>query len=142
MKNLILVFAASALISLNVTAQTSKNVPTNVKTAFSKKFTKATDVKWGKEGKTEWEAEFKMDGKAYSANYDLKAEWIETEYAITANEIPAAVKTTIDKNYAGYKMKESEISETAKGKVYEFELVKGKSKVEVAFDMNGKLIKK
>lgn len=142
MKNLILVIAASALISLNVTAQTSKNVPASVKTAFSQKFAKATDVKWGKEGKTEWEAEFKMDGKAYSANYDLKGEWLETEYAITANEIPAAVKTAIDKDYAGYKMKESEISETAKGKVYEFELVKGKNKVEIAFDMNGKIIKK
>jgi len=142
MKNLILVIAASALISLNVTAQTSKNVPKNVKTAFSQKFAKATDVKWGKEGKTEWEAEFKMDGKAYSANYDLKGEWLETEYAITVNEIPAAVKTAIDKDYAGYKMKESEISETAKGKVYEFELVKGKNKVEIAFDMNGKIIKK
>lgn len=142
MKNLILVIAASALISLNVTAQTSKNVPKNVKTAFSQKFAKATDVKWGKEGKTEWEAEFKMDGKAYSANYDLKGEWLETEYAITVNEIPAAVKTAIDKDYAGYKMKESEISETAKGKVYEFELVKGKNKVEIAFDLNGKLIKK
>ncbi len=35
MKNLILVIAASALISLNVSAQTSKNVPVNVKTAFS-----------------------------------------------------------------------------------------------------------
>ena len=142
MKNLILVIAASALISLNVSAQTSKNVPVNVKTAFSQKFAKATDVKWDKEGKTEWEAEFKLDGKSYSANYDLKGEWLETEYAITANEIPAAVKTTIDKDYAGYKMNESEISETAKGKVYEFELVKGKSKVEVAFDINGKLIKK
>lgn len=142
MKNLILVIAASALISLNVTAQTSKNVPKNVKTAFSQKFAKATDVKWGKEGKTEWEAEFEMDGKEYSANYDLKGNWLETEYAISASEIPAAVKTTIDKDYAGYQMKESEISETAKGKVYEFELAKGIKKIEVAFDLNGKLIKK
>ncbi len=142
MKNLILVIAASAFISLSVSAQTSKNVPAPVKTAFSQKFTKATDVKWGKEGKTEWEAEFKLDGKLYSANFDTKGSWLETEYAITATEIPAVVKTTIDKDYAGYKMKESEISETAKGKVYEFEFIKGKNKVEVAFDMNGKKIRK
>lgn len=140
MKNLILVIVASAFISLSVSAQ--KNVPAPVKTAFSQKFTKATDVKWSKEGKTEWEAEFKMNGKAYSANFDTKGAWIETEYAITATEIPATVKTTIDKDYAGYRMKESEISETAKGKVYEFELIKGTNKVEVAFDMNGKKIKK
>ncbi len=142
MKNLILVIAVSALISLNLSAHTNENVPATVKTAFSQKFATATDVKWGKESETEWEVEFKLDGKSYSANYDLKGEWLETEYAITANEIPAAIKTIVDKEYAGYKIKESEISETAKGKVYELEMVKGKKKVEVAFDMNGKLIKK
>lgn len=141
MKNLILVIAASALICLNVSAQTSKNVPVSVKAAFSQKFAKATDVKWGKEGKTEWEAEFKMNGKAYSANFDNKGAWMETENAITASEIPAAVKITIDKDYAGYKMKVSEISETAKGKVYEFEFVKGKVSKEVALDINGKIVK-
>ena len=142
MKNLILVIVASAFISLNVNAQTNKNVPTSVKTAFSQKFANATDVKWGKEGKTEWEAEFKLNGKPYSANYDLKGVWLETEYAINASEIPAAVKASIDKKYAGYKVKVSEISETKKGKLYEFELVKGKTKVEAAFDINGKIIKK
>jgi hypothetical protein len=142
MKKLILGIAAMAMLSFSAVAQPVKNVPAKVKTAFSQKFSKATDVKWGKEGKTEWEAEFKLDGKAYSANFDTKGAWLETEYAITASEIPAVVKTTIDKDYAGYKMKESEISETTKGKVYEFELIKGKNKVEVAFDMNGKKIRK
>jgi len=141
MKNLILVIAASALISLNVTAQTSKNVPANVKTAFSQKFTKATDVKWGKEGKAEWEAEFKMDGKSYSANYDLKGEWLETEYAITAKEIPSVVKTVINKDYSAYKMKGSDVSETPKGKVYEITFIKGTKSMEVVFDTTGKIVK-
>jgi hypothetical protein len=141
MKNLILVIAATALISLNVSAQKSKDVPASVKATFSQKFSKATDVKWGKEGKTEWEAEFKLDGKAHSANFDLKGAWIESEYAITASEIPAAVKTVIDKDYAGYKMKVSEVSETTKGKVYEFTFVKEKVKKDVALDVNGKAVK-
>jgi len=141
MKNLILVIAASALISLNVSAQTSKNVPANVKTAFSQKFTKATDVKWGKEGKTEWEAEFKLDGKAYSANFDTKGAWLETEYAITASEIPAVVKTVISKDYSAYKMKGSDVSETPKGKVYEVTFVKEKKSMEVVFDTTGKIVK-
>ncbi|MFA5047145.1 MAG: PepSY-like domain-containing protein, partial [Paludibacter sp.] len=110
MKNLILVIAASAFISLSVSAQ--KNVPAPVKTAFSHKFVKATDVKWGKEGKTAWEAEFKLDGKSYSANFDSKGFWLETEYSITTSEIPAAVKTTINKEYALYKIKGTDVSET------------------------------
>ena len=140
MKNLILVIAATAFISLSVSAQ--KNVPATVKTAFSQKFAKATDVKWGKEGKTEWEAEFKMDGKSYSANFDLKGVWTETEYKIAENEIPAAIKTVIQKEYASSKFKAAEVSETPKGKIVEVTFIKGKKTVEVCFDENAKVLKK
>jgi len=141
MKNLILVIAASAFISLSVSAQSGKNVPALVKTAFSQKFVKTTDVKWGREGKTEWEAEFKLDGKSYSANFDTKGNWAETEYSITASEIPAAVKATINKEYSSYKIKGTDVSETPKGKIVEVIFVKGKKKVEVVFDENGKVTK-
>ena len=140
MKNFILVIAATAFISLSVSAQ--KNVPSSVKTAFSQKFTKATDVKWGKEGKTEWEAEFKLDGKSYSANFDTKGNWAETEYSITTSEIPVAVKTTINKDYAAYKIKGTDISETPKGKVYEITFIRGTKSMEVVFDENAKVLKK
>ena len=139
MKNLILVIAASAFISLSVSAQ--KNVPALVKTAFSQKFVKATDVKWDKEGKTEWEAEFKLDGKSYSANFDTKGNWAETEYSITTSEIPVVVKTVINKDYSAYKIKGSDISETPKGKVYEITFIKGTKSMEVVFDEKGKVIK-
>ena len=141
MKKLILGIATMAMLSLTAVAQPVKNVPVKVKTAFSQKFTKATDVKWGKEGKTEWEAEFKLDGKSYSANFDYQGAWKETEYAITASEIPAAVKTVINKDYAAYKMKGTDVSETPKGKVYEVTFVKEKKSMEVVFDPNGKIVK-
>ena len=123
-------------------AQKSKDVPANVTAAFAKKFPKASGVKWGKEGDKEWEAEFKMDGREYSANFDNAGTWMETEYEITAKEIPAAVKATLDKESAGYKIKESEISESKDGKVYEFVLEKGKTGIELAIDPNGKVVKK
>lgn len=140
MKNLFLVIALSAIFTLNACAQ--KNVPANVKTAFNQKFPTATNVKWGKENSKEWEAEFKMDNKEYSANYDNNGSWIETEYVITTNEIPEEVKTAIDKDYVGYNIALSEVSETVTGKVYEFELKKGTKKIEVAFDPYGKVINK
>ena len=92
--------------------------------------------------KAKWEAEFKLNGKTYSANYSTKGEWLETEYAVAVTEIPAEVKSAIAKNFPGYQIKESEISETATTKVYEFELVKGITKKEVALDSSGKIIKK
>ena len=142
MKNLFLVIAVTAILSLNACGQTSKDVPANIKTAFSQKFPDATNVKWDNENEKEWEAEFKMDGKEYSANFDINATWMETEYEISETEIPATVKTTIEKEFAGYKIEKSEISETADGKVYEFELIKDKVETEVAIDMNGKAVNK
>ncbi len=141
MKKLILSIAVLALLCANVSAQSEKNVPANVKAAFTQKFSKATDVKWGKEGKTEWEAEFKMNGKMYSANFDMKANWKETEYGITVAEIPAAIKSSIEKNNAGCKIKSADISETPKGKIYEVTLLKDKKNMEVCFDESGKVIK-
>lgn len=142
MKKLFLVIAVTAIFCLNFCGQTSKDVPANVKTAFSQKFPNATDVKWGNENEKEWEAEFKMNGKNYSANFDINATWMETEYEISTTEIPVSVKTTLDKEFAGYNIEKSEVSETADGKVYEFALKKDAEKTEVAIDMNGKVLKK
>jgi hypothetical protein len=142
MKNLVMAIVVVAFVSLNACGQAKKEAPANIKTAFSQKFPKATKVKWENENDKEWEAEFKMDGKEYSASYDLNGAWMETENEISAKEIPAAVKTTLDKEFAGYKVGESEISENAEGKVYEFELKKGGDKLETSIDLTGKLIKK
>jgi len=142
MKNLFLMVAMVAICSLAACGQVSKDAPAKIKDAFSKKFPTATKVKWGKENEKEWEAEFKMDGKEYSANYDNDGKWMETEHEISATEIPAAVKATLDKDFAGYKIEESEISENATAKQYEFEIKKDDLKFEVAIDLTGKVLKK
>lgn len=132
--------SAVLLISVTAFGQTEKSAPANVKSAFSQKFSKATDVKWSIENAKEWEAEFKMDGKEYSANFDNAGVWIETEYVITAKEIPAAVKTTLDKEAAGFKVDESAVTETKDGKAFEFVLSKDKKKSELSIDKNGKVL--
>ena len=142
MKNLFLLFAVITIFSLSASGQTDKDAPANVKAAFAKKFPAATKIKWGKENEKEWEAEFKMDGKEYSANYDMNGTWMETEYEINVSEIPLVVKETLDKQFAGYKIEESEISENTTAKQYEFELKSGEQKFEVAIDLTGKVLKK
>ena len=142
MKTPILIIAAAFLISINLSGQTGKDAPANIKAAFSQKFPTATKVTWGAENDKEWEAEFTKDGKECSANFDLTGKWIETEYEITAKEIPAAVKTTIDKEFAGYKNEESAVSETAETKLYEFVLSKGKEKYDVSINPAGKVVTK
>lgn len=140
MKNLILLIMIASILSLNSCCQLSKGVPEKVTSSFIQKFPDAQNVKWEKENDKEWEAEFEMDGREYSANYNIDGTWLETEYAI--KDIPAAIQATLDSEFAGFEIEESEISETPKGTLYEFELEKGEVEMEVQIDSNGKVINK
>jgi len=142
MKTSVLIMAAAFVLSLGACGQTAKDVPAGVASSLSQKFPKASNVKWARENDKEWEAEFKNDGKEYSANFDNSGTWMETEYEISIKEIPAAVKTTLDKEFAGFKIKVSEISETKDAKVYEFVLEKGETSMEAAIAPDGKVLSK
>ena len=123
MKNLILLIMIASIVSLNSCCQLSKGVPEKVTSSFIQKFPDVQNVKWEKENDQEWEAEFEMDGKEYSANYNIDGTWLETEYAV--KDIPAAIQATLDSEFPGFEIEESEISETPKGTFYEFEMKKG-----------------
>lgn len=142
MKNILLIIIAIAYCNFYMSGQKVKNIPEKVKTTFAQKFPSATKVKWDKENDKELEAEFKMDGKEYSANFDLDGNWMETEYEISTNDLPEAVKNCLNTEFAGYKIKEAEVSETAEGKVYEFELKKGKDEAEASISLSGRVISK
>lgn len=142
MKNSIMILAVLAIFGLYACGQTGKVVPEKIKTSFAQKFPEASKVKWDKENASEWEAEFMMGGKEYSANYSSAGEWMETEYEIEESEIPADVKANLEKEFSGCKITESEISETATGKVYEFELKISGEIMEVSMDLSGNVLKK
>ncbi|MGB4413953.1 MAG: hypothetical protein WBI53_03590, partial [Paludibacter sp.] len=61
---------------------------------------------------------------------------------IENSAIPANVKQSLDTEFAGYKIEESEISETAEGSVYEFAVEKDDTTMEVAISPDGKVVKK
>jgi uncharacterized membrane protein YkoI len=142
MKRVMLIISAAFLVGLTACGQQNATVPASVKSAFSKKFTNVSNVKWSQENNREWEAEFKKDGKNYSSNFDNSGNWKETEYAISMNEVPAVVTTSLKNEFEGYKVKESELSESEKGKLYEFMLKKGDTTMEVAIDPSGHVVKK
>lgn len=130
-----------AVVSLSACGQNNV-VPAKVKTALEQKFPNAQKVKWNKENETEWEAEFKLNGEKYSANYSTDGIWKETEHEIENSAIPANVKQSLDTEFAGYKIEEAEISETANGSVYEFAVEKDETTMEVAISPDGKVVKK
>jgi hypothetical protein len=139
MKTPVLILSAILLFCFTACGQSGKDVPGSVKSAFSQKFSGITNVKWSRENDSEWEAEFKLNGKECSANFDNEGVWIETEYEVSVKDIPAAVKATLDKESAGYKVEEAAITETAEGKVYEFVISKGETEMELLIDNDGNL---
>ena len=118
------------------------NASQKVKDTFAMKFPNATNVEWEKESDTEWEAEFKLNGKEHSSNFMQDGTWIETEYEVSESEIPQVVMDAMNTNFEGYEIEGMELTETKDGKAYEMAIEKGESNMEVIIDANGKIIKK
>ncbi len=133
--------AIALMVILPVWAQKTE-VPEVAKKAFATKFTEAKSVKWSSESATEFEAEFKLNGKEMSANFNNKGEWLETEVSIEKAGLPGEVLKTIENQFAGYKLGEIASIETPEMKAFEISLAKGKEEIEVVIDLQGKVIKK
>ncbi|EIJ39311.1 Protein of unknown function (DUF2874) [Galbibacter orientalis DSM 19592] len=131
-----------AITAVAFTTRNQEKVPQTVKNAFAKKFPTAKKVDWGKESNDEWEAEFKMDNREYSANFLQNGTWMETEHEIEKSEVPNTVISSLKSNFPGYDIESAEMTETTDGKFYEFEIEKGNSEMEVVIDNNGKVVKK
>jgi len=123
--------------------QKEAQIPAAAKTGFATKFPTAQKVKWGVEKPGEFEAEFTLNKVETSAVFDAKGNLIETETEIKESELPKAVKASIAKDFAGYKIDEIEKATDAKGATtYEMEAAKGKDKLEISFEASGKLLAK
>ena len=127
MKNIFIVLVAAIAISQSVNCQPIK-VPSAVKTAFSTKYPNATNVVWGKENAKEYEAEFKMNGNAVSANFGMNGSWVETESVIPVADLPAAVSAAVMKKYPGAVITLAEKTEMPGNKIL----------YEAIFNVNGK----
>lgn len=116
--------------------------PTVVKNAFEKKFPNATKVKWGKETKTVWEADFVNKGTKMSSNFSQNGDWVETEIPIKISELPKAVFDALQKKYHNWKIIEVDRTETAKnGVIFEVDVKSGSHKKGVAFKEDGTEVK-
>ena len=144
MKKLLVLFVCMALVvGVSATNQKDEKIPAAAKAGFTAKFPTAQKVKWSVEKPGEFEAEFKLNGGEASALVDAKGNLLETEAEIKESELPQAVKATIAKDFAGYKLDEIEKATDAKGVTsFEMEAAKGKEKLEISFDTNGKLLSK
>ena len=116
--------------------------PEKIITVFNGKFPGATRVEWGSETANEWEAEFTLGGRQMSACFDTLAVWVDTETKISEKELPAAVVSALNAEFAGYWKGLIEIYESPETRGFELGLKNGETSVEVIFDNAGKVIRK
>ena len=127
-----------ALICAFASSFAQSKTPTAVTTAFNKKFTNATKVKWDKEGAHEYEAEFKWKGVNYAANFSDAGEWLETETPSSLNQLPQKVQTAFNTSHKAVTPKAVSKIETLKqGTIYEVEIAKGGKTVELFYKADG-----
>jgi biopolymer transport protein ExbD len=130
------------LVSCTVFAQ-KVDVPKKVQEKFTKLYPKTTEVKWSKEGKEEFEAEFKDNGKFISVVINTEGKLLETETKIDVEELPIAVESFMEKNYNDYEITEAaKIIDDTGVVTYEAEVTKGKEKKDLIFDKDGRIIVK
>jgi tRNA U38,U39,U40 pseudouridine synthase TruA len=145
MKKLVLIIVITIIAVSTSVAQkvSSDKVPASVMNAFKAKFPSATNVKWEMEKSKEYEAEFKLSGAEYSANFNQEGKWLETEIEIEESQLPMAVSQAISKDFAGFKVDEAEKTETSDNKTfYEVDVTKNKEKYEVQISPSGEILKK
>lgn len=135
MKKSIFIIAALAF-GLFASAQIP---PKPVSDSFNKKFADATKVKWGMEDETEWEAEFKMDGKKMSACFDNAGKWLNTEVVLSEKDLPENVIKAVKTTYVEWKIESVESIETPEFKGYELGIEKGKEELEIQITADGKI---
>lgn len=141
-RNFSLLAVAVLLITSSAYAQKKENllVPEVVQKSFGQRFPNASPVEWRKEDATTYEAEFKLNGTEYSANYSNSGEWLVTEMEVNQTTLPEAVLATLKTDYVGHKVKECERVEKPGGSiVYEVEVVKDDATTEVVLDVNGRV---
>ncbi len=92
--------------------------PAAVEKAFQKKFPTVTKVYWENEDHNEWEAEFKMDKKKYTASFTSEGAWVITEGEIEISELPVALKKEILNKYPESTFLEVYKIESAKKEIF------------------------
>ncbi len=145
MKKTLLALLSVAIVSNSVSAQkiAAEKVPVAVTTAFKTKFPTVLKTSWEMENKTEFEANFHINGVETSANFDNTGKWLETETELKIAALPNAIQSTIKKDYAGFKINEaSKIENIKNGKCFEAEIEKGEETFDVLFTADGKVLSK
>ncbi|MDB4572101.1 PepSY-like domain-containing protein, partial [Akkermansiaceae bacterium] len=139
MKNLIVQFLLATILSF--TSFADLVVPETVDDAFRQKYPNAPEPTWEVDTNGSYEANYKINGVKYRADFTKEGIWSETENNIDFNELPPDVRSAYLLKYSSEDFRDAEAVDSAtQGIFYEIEIVSGTSKIDVMFDNKGQII--
>ena len=137
MKTALFITLSVLIFGLISCSEKYSDVPQDVVKNFNSKFPDAEEIEWEKEDDNEWEAEFEQSGTEYTASFDSKGAWLETERYVKETDLPLLVLESLKANYVNYKIEEIAYVEKDTNNYYEIELLFGEKSMEVAISENG-----
>ncbi|CAN5227509.1 hypothetical protein BH09BAC1_BH09BAC1_08310 [soil metagenome] len=138
MKTLILLLMITA-IAIGAVAQ---EIPVIVQSSFESSYPGAENVDWEKQdkgGKTQYTVEYKMENAKHIAQYDVSGNLIQHKVALTEEDLPMAIRTTMINHYKDYKVGDTYKVEMAKSTIYTV-MLNGKEDKLVSFDEFGNVL--
>lgn len=113
-----------------------KDVPSVVLNTFNAQFAKAVDIEWEKHGEN-YEAEFDIDRTDHKALIEGSGSMLMFKHDIPASELPAEVQSTLDQDFADYKIEDPERLEKEGIVYYQIEMEKGEMEEYKVFSADG-----
>jgi hypothetical protein len=139
MKNLVVQFLLATILSFISFADLV--IPENVANTFRQKYPNAPEPTWEVDTNGSYEANYRIDGVKYRADFTKEGIWTETENNIDFNELPPDVRSEYLLKYSVEDFRDAEAVDSAtQGIFYEIEIVSGTSKIDVMFDEKGQII--
>lgn len=139
---LILILAVFTCFSMTSCVK-SQDKNEGVKEAFSKKYPEAEKVKWDIDKNDYHEAHFELGDKKYRADFKSDGSWVETERSVDWDNLPEAVRKTIEASYDKDDIVEiEEVDHHSDGLYYDVEFKDDGDKLDIQINSSGNIIGK
>ncbi|HPD64729.1 MAG TPA: PepSY-like domain-containing protein [Bacteroidia bacterium] len=129
-----------ALVAFIFSSCNKGGAPKDVKAKFDEMYKGATEVAWAKQDDGNYLATFKFEEGEWTALFGADGMWLKSTKKLDETTFPAKGVEYLKLFYEGQTPSYSMVKDSI-GETYLAEMTKEENKMEVFFDMNGKVIK-
>ncbi|KQC33565.1 hypothetical protein AAU57_09730 [Nonlabens sp. YIK11] len=138
MKIKIILILGWLMVAVGCIESKETKVPQSVVATFVNKYPTQENPKWIKDENGLWEAQFESKGERLRAGFQQNGLWVETEYSVNIDNLPAAVVNAVNQNHQTEKIVSADlVHHYNKGIFYDLEIQTIDSTYKVEYRKNG-----